>query len=133
MKNVLITFFLIVWVYSFGDQQAETVDVIYINGRIYTVNEAQPWAEAVAIKDGKFIKVGSNNDVLALKGEKTIAIDLKGQFSMPGIVDMHAHPFTGVDMGIGLNRLHRLAYYPNKQSPLDNTNGLCRFLQKQLH
>ena len=101
MKKELVFLFLLFWVCSCEVQHIETADVIYINGRIYTVNEAQPWAEAVAIKDGKFIKVGSNNDVLALKGEKTIAIDLKGQFAMPGIVDMHAHPFTGVDMGIG--------------------------------
>ncbi len=38
---------------------AQKADVVYTNGKIYTVNEKQPWAEAVAIKDGKFVKVGS--------------------------------------------------------------------------
>jgi len=76
-------------------------DVVYTNVRIYTVNETQPWAEAVAIKDGRFLVVGSNDDANALVGEPTQTVDLRGRFVMPGIVDMHAHPFTGVDMGIG--------------------------------
>ncbi len=42
-----------------GCDQAEEADTAYTNGRIYTVSEAQPWAEAVAIKDGKFEVVGS--------------------------------------------------------------------------
>ena len=41
-------------------------DMVFTNGKIYTVNEAQPWAEAVAIKDGKFIAVGSSDDVAAV-------------------------------------------------------------------
>ena len=84
-----------------GDQSDQFADTIYTNGKIYTVNENQPWAEAVAIKDGKFIKVGSNSEIEVLSGENTKVIELNGQFVMPGIVDMHAHPFTGVDMGIG--------------------------------
>lgn len=87
--------------FACNDQPKETADSIYINGKIYTVNEAQPWAEAVAIKDGKFIKVGTTDDIEGFIDENTEVVDLKGQFVMPGIVDMHAHPFTGVDMGIG--------------------------------
>ena len=68
-------------------------DVVYTNGRIYTVNEAQPWVEAVAIKDGRFLVVGSNADVEATAGESTQIVDLEGQFAMPGIIDLHAHPF----------------------------------------
>ena len=79
----------------------EIADAVYRNGRIYSVNEAQLWAEAVAIKDGKLLVVGSNADVDATVGESTRVIELGGKFVMPGIVDMHAHPFTGVDMGIG--------------------------------
>ena len=78
-----------------------SADVVYTNARIYTVNETQPWAEAVAIKDGRFMAVGSDADVEAVTGDSSQVIDLGGKFVMPGIVDMHAHPFTGVDMGIG--------------------------------
>ncbi len=69
----------------------QTADVVYTNGRIYTVNEAQPWAEAVAIKDGKFIVVGSNADVEAVTGEGTEVVDLGGRMAMPGLIDVHQH------------------------------------------
>ena len=66
-------------------------DVVYTNGKIYTVNEAQPWAEAVAIKDGKFIAVGSSADIAAMAGDGTKVIDLNGRFAMPGLHDIHLH------------------------------------------
>ena len=71
---------------------AQTADTVYTNGRIYTVNETQPWAEAVAIKDGKFIFVGSAEGAKAFTGADTKVIDLKGGFAMPGIHDTHVHP-----------------------------------------
>lgn len=71
---------------------AETADTVYTNGKIYTVNENQPWAEAVAIKDGKLLKVGSNADIKGLIGTDTKIIDLGGKFAMPGIHDTHVHP-----------------------------------------
>ncbi len=77
---------------SNSKKNRETADTIYINGKIYTVNETQPWAEAVAIKDGKFIRVGSTADVEALSGENTNVINLEGQFAMPGLGDPHIHP-----------------------------------------
>ncbi|MEH6584189.1 MAG: amidohydrolase [Halioglobus sp.] len=72
---------------------AMAADIVYTNGKIYTVNETQPWAEAVAIKDGKFVAVGSAADVKAMAGEGTEVVDLGGQFVMPGLVDTHTHPF----------------------------------------
>ena len=71
----------------------EVADTTYINGKIYTVNEDQPWAEAVAIKDGRFLVVGSANDVNAVTGDTTEVIDLGGGFVMPGVVDAHIHPY----------------------------------------
>ena len=68
---------------------SEVADTVYTNGKIYTVNEAQPWAEAVAIKDGQFLVVGSNTDVEAVTGNGTDVIDLDGAFAMPGLVDIH--------------------------------------------
>ena len=69
-----------------------TADTVYKNGKIYTVNEKQKWAEAVAIKDGKFLKVGSDADINKLIGDSTVVIDLGGKFAMPGIHDVHVHP-----------------------------------------
>ena len=89
--------------------RAETADTVYTNGRIYTVNEAQPWAEAVAIKDGKFLGVGSNADVEAVTGEDTEVVDLAGQFVMPGFFDLHVHPFT-----TALNNMLNLDFSDNR-------------------
>jgi predicted amidohydrolase YtcJ len=71
---------------------AEPADTVYKGGKIYTVNENSAWAEAVAIRDGKFVKVGSNADVEAFIGKNTTVVDLAGKFAMPGIHDLHVHP-----------------------------------------
>jgi predicted amidohydrolase YtcJ len=72
---------------------SEIADTVYTHGKIYTVNRAQPWAEAVAIKDGRFLVVGSNADVETVTGPGTKNHDLEGRFVMPGILDLHSHPF----------------------------------------
>ncbi|WKK65728.1 amidohydrolase [Lutimonas zeaxanthinifaciens] len=68
-------------------------DTIYLNGKIYTVDSERSWVEAVAIKDGKFMVMGSQKEVERFKGDKTLMIDLEGHFAMPGIFDLHSHPF----------------------------------------
>jgi len=78
---------------SSGMPPADAADIVYTNGRIYTVNEAQPWAEAVAIKGRKFLAVGSNDDMQSLSGADTKIVDLEKRFVMPGILDLHTHPF----------------------------------------
>ena len=76
-----------------GSQEVgQTADVVYTNGKIYTVNEAHPWAEAVAIKDGKFVAVGTDAKLASLIGGDTEVVDLDGGFAMPGIGDNHIHP-----------------------------------------
>ncbi len=75
----------------------EKADTIVTNGKIYTVHESQPWVEAIAIRDGKFLKAGSNDEIEALVGKNTRIIDLKGRFAMPGIIDAHNHALNGAD------------------------------------
>lgn len=77
------------------DQPAETADVILVNGRIYTVNQEQPTAEAIAIKGERIMKVGGNEEIEALKGENTEVVDLEGRFTMPGFIEGHGH-FNGL-------------------------------------
>ena len=69
---------------------APAADWVLTNGRIYTVDEAQPWAEAVAIRNGKIVHVGDNAS--ASKFEAAQTTDLGGRMVMPGIVDGHTHP-----------------------------------------
>ncbi len=67
-------------------------DTVFENGRIYTVNVESEWAEAVAIKDGVFVAVGSREVMTPFIDEHTQIVDLKGRFCMPGLYDMHTHP-----------------------------------------
>ena len=90
-KTVLLTIAMSFTLACAQQPSGDVADTVYTNGRIYTVNEAQPWAEAVAIKDGKFLVVGSNADVEAVTGDGTEVVDLGGGFAMPGIGDTHIH------------------------------------------
>jgi predicted amidohydrolase YtcJ len=67
-------------------------DIVLRNGRIYTVDDANPWAEALAIRDGRFVAVGAAAEVRKFTGTGTHVIDLHGRFLMPGLYDMHTHP-----------------------------------------
>ena len=69
-------------------------DKIYKNGRFYTENTAQPWAEAVAIKGKELIAVGDEADCTAFAGEATEVVDLGGRVVLPGLIDGHTHPIT---------------------------------------
>jgi len=76
----------------------DAADTVYTNGKIYTVNEDQPWAEAVAIKDGRFVYVGNDAGVTQFIGPSTQKAELAGRLVIPGIVDGHAHPeYNGVE------------------------------------
>ena len=70
---------------------AEQADTVFINGNVYTVNERQPHAEAIAVKAGKIIFVGSNDDAKAYQGKNTRVVDLKGNTVVPGMTDSHYH------------------------------------------
>ncbi|WP_199536262.1 hypothetical protein [Phaeobacter inhibens] len=72
-------------------------DLVLQNGRIYTVDQHQPWAEAVAIKHGRFMAVGSSAEIEPLIADYTHVHDLNGAFAMPGLYDMHTHP----DLALG--------------------------------
>jgi predicted amidohydrolase YtcJ len=71
--------------------KSEAAELILHHGAIWTVDEAKPTAEAIAVRGDKIIKVGNNAEVLALKGDRTQVIDLKGAFVTPGFNDNHVH------------------------------------------
>jgi predicted amidohydrolase YtcJ len=76
---------------------APTADAIYSGGPIITMNDSAPRAEAVAIKDGKIIAVGTKAQVEKYKAAGTKAIDLAGKTLLPGFIDGHGHvSLTGV-------------------------------------
>ncbi len=66
-------------------------DLILWGGQIITMDSRKPAAQAVAIKDGRFLKVGGNEEVQALTGTKTRRIALRGRTVTPGFIDSHQH------------------------------------------
>ena len=81
-------------------------DTILYNGNIYTVSEKKPKVEALAIKDGIIIALGSTENILKMAGESSRHIDLQGQFAMPGFIEGHGH-FSGLGKSlIDLNFLN---------------------------
>jgi predicted amidohydrolase YtcJ len=68
-----------------------SADLIVTNARIYTVDDGHPLASALAVRDGLVAYVGSEREVLTLRGPNTRMIDAHGNTVLPGIVDAHAH------------------------------------------
>jgi predicted amidohydrolase YtcJ len=72
----------------------QTADTIYFNGKVVTMWDARPDAEAVAIRGSRFLKVGTNAEVLKTAGPETKKIDLGGRTVLPGLIDSHTHPIS---------------------------------------
>ena len=79
---------------------ADPADTVFTGGNIYTVNEKQPRAEAIAVKAGKIVFVGSAADAKVHVGTRTKVIDLKGATVVPGLTDAHYHL-----MGVGMREV----------------------------
>ena len=75
-----------------GREHQESADLILSGAIIFTSNKQQPWAEAVAIKNGKFIYVGDSAGASKYLSDNTQSVDLIGRLVIPGLVDAHAHP-----------------------------------------
>ena len=67
-------------------------NLVLKNAAVYTVDQAQNWAEAIAIANGKIIFVGSNEDVETYIGTNTEIIELDGKMVLPAFIDSHMHP-----------------------------------------
>jgi len=84
-----------------GDVRAQTrtparpADLVLRGGKIVTVDEARPSAEAIAVNGDAIVAVGSDQDIRPYIGPSTRVIDLKGALAVPGLIDAHVH-FTGV-------------------------------------
>jgi len=74
--------------------------LIFTNAAVYTVDAAQPWAEAVAVADGKILYAGTAKGAGRFKGAFTTTIDLGGRMLLPGFQDSHIHLITGgIELG----------------------------------
>ena len=70
---------------------AQEADMVIRNANVYTVDASLPKAEAVGVKDGKIIYVGSNDGVKKHIGSRTNQVDANGKFLMPGLIEGHGH------------------------------------------
>lgn len=106
-KFTPFTFFsmvLLVGLFS-ACQKKEVADTIFTNGNIYTVDEKNLQAEAIAVLGERILAVGSNAEIEKLKGPNTKTVDLGGQFVMPGFIEGHGH-YSGLGQSlINLNFL----------------------------
>ena len=73
------------------DAGVTVADLIIAGGPIVTMDAVRGKPEAVAIRDGKILAVGSKNDIEALRGKKTEQVDLEGRTLLPGFIDGHSH------------------------------------------
>ena len=94
MKKIIL---LLIVIFTSCKSQ-ETVDLIVHNATIYTVDDNFNMAEAVAIKDGKFVEVGTS-EIIQNKYQSEEIIDAKGQTIVPGFIDAHCHFY-----GLGMNQ-----------------------------
>ena len=115
--KVIYSLLLVAWVLSVSaitvlaaDSKTESpvktkkvmADKVYKNGFVYTVDAVLTQAEAFAVKDGKFIAVGSNDDMKGFTGKNTKIVSLKGKMVMPGLIDSHIHALRGALTALGL-------------------------------
>ena len=70
-------------------------DLIFQNGAVYTVDAARSWAHAVAVRDGRIVAVGTDDEIRAMAGPATEVVDLAGGMLVPGFQDAHVHPVGG--------------------------------------
>ena len=110
--------FLVLAIQAVGSiaQAADSADLIFKEGNVYTVNDKQPRAEAIAVRGDRIVAVGSDEEISRLKGDKTRVIDLHGHTVVPGLTDSHCHIFGIGERELNLN--------------LEGTNSLPDFLAR---
>ena len=89
-------------VISHSAQAIEPADYVINNARIYTVSDKQPWAEALAAKDGKIVFVGSEKGAKAYTSAETTLIDVEGRLVLPGFIESHSHSILGAVLLSGM-------------------------------
>ncbi len=80
-----------------------SADAVYLNATVYTQSKTEPYAQAFAVKDGKFQAVGDKESITTYIGENTQVFDLDKKFVMPGLIDEHIHPDLAAENFMGIN------------------------------
>ena len=94
-RTILFVALICTFASASAQDNPDAVETILTNARIYTVNAKQPWAEALAIRGGKIIAVGTNKEMAAYRGPFTKTLDAQQHLVLPGFVDCHIHFMEG--------------------------------------
>lgn len=88
-------------------------DKLFLNGKVYTVDEKNPWAQAVGVVGKKIVYVGDDAGAEAYKGPETEIIDLEGRLMLPGLIEAHAHPMhlIGAVCGVDITNCKTVEEY----------------------
>ncbi len=107
----------------------DSADVIYYNATVITMNDAQPSAQAIAVRNGRILAVGSDDDVMKHQAKDTRVIDLQGKTVLPGFFDGHGHVCA---MAVSMGEID-LSPPPvgSVTSIADIQNRLREYIQKQ--
>ncbi|MDH4874560.1 amidohydrolase [Pseudomonas sp. BN515] len=98
MKGFTPTLLAMSLAFSSMDSMA-AADLVLLNGKLYTADPSQPSAQAMAVENGKVLKVGTDAEIKALVDASTQVIDLAGKRLLPGLIDTHSHAiFGGLEM-----------------------------------
>ena len=134
-KHAWLTAFLALSMVSCQIPSVESVeeeaDLILTGAKVFTSDERQPWAQAIAIRDGEFIYVGTEAGASRYRARTTRSVDLEGRLVVPGIVDAHAHPgYVGVEQFGAIEETSREAMLAAVQAyaeehPDDEVLRLC--------
>ena len=93
-----------------AEPSTTAADLVLVNGDVHTSDPALDHATAFAVKDGQFVKVGSDGEIRALVGPATKVVDAAGHTVVPGFIDGHTHFMMGSDMVTGVD----LSYIADK-------------------
>ena len=88
---LILTVFMVFSIAQYVDAQATEADLIIINGKVITVDKDFSIKQAIAVKNGWIVAVGTNADIQKFAGKKTQVMDLKGKAILPGINESHGH------------------------------------------
>jgi len=92
MNRLIILLSVIIMLTNYTCKEKETADLIIINGKVFTVDPGKPFAEAIAIKGEKIVKVGTTRQISRLETKGlTRVIDAQGRLVIPGFNDAHIH------------------------------------------
>jgi len=95
-RLILLLIFTVAFISCKQDvKYTETADLIVTNAKVAVMDNNKTITEAIAVKDGKVLATGSNEEILKLKNEKTKTIDGNGRTLIPGLNDSHLHLTRG--------------------------------------